>query len=852
MGSKKHKKHKSERKEREEKNLLLERPPSLKLILKVSGNSSTPEHGGADSPAYGIHQDLNVASFSGEYSGERHKKSKKKKKKKDREKKHKHHKEKRRHRGEDSSQEDFNSVGDESSQAPPEGSLFYGAAAVAGGSLASLPVTKSLVPMRSPEPEPCPVILQQPTTPATPATPATPIPMLQKDDLIAPSSVTTEEPMQSPGSVSQSTSRPGSKMDFHESNSNLWAPKTPGSDCSGREPRTCVLKLKQSRSPLARLLDHLLKALEKRDPHQFFAWPVTDDIAPGYSSIITRPMDFSTIRQKIDDNEYTSLSEFSEDFKLMCDNAIRYNHSETVYHKAAKKLLHVGARLLQPENLMRSLRPLMTYMRELTPKELGFELPASSDSAENDHHLLDSADEAVAAAVDEGINAQINAQIEEDEKRKQIRLENNPKGKFEPFVDDLTAEEVLAQVQSAAMNARTKLLKKKSANRMGFLRQLKNGTTSMSILIDGENNAPEKVVSLEAFTGKLQYGTAQLQGFREDRRNYAKTIKPLNYGAFSSFAPTFDSRFSNLSKQESELVLNTYGDETGADYAESIMKYTKDSPYAGGIAHSLLDILTNGEHRKTFGTLYESDMQRQEKDAVKHTFPEPVERERVEKKLADVKVDFNALRSLGDLGVDVGFLDEFEQQLQSANVTSSLQQSLNVNSGLIHKLHQIQSDRLSAPLPGHLSFVQRAGETEIDLAAQITNNLTNIAKQLPPVALASPHGLRKAMGMSSVGLDMFQTPPVGIINPQPNLGSNQQQHNNPPGADIIDTTPMDMDLEPEPIGTATSAVHHQLPNANPSQVDIDSELRELLGSSSGGGEGGESDAASGIEGMLMD
>lgn len=63
---------------------------------------------------------------------------------------------------------------------------------------------------------------------------------------------------------------------------------------------------------------------------------------------------------------------------------------------------------------------------------------------------------------------------------------------------------------------------------------------------------------------------------------------------------------------------------------------------------------------------------------------------------------------------------------------------------------------------------------------------------------------------------------------------------------------MDMDLEPEPIGTATSAVHHQLPNANPSQVDIDSELRELLGSSGGGGEGGESDAASGIEGMLMD
>lgn len=303
----------------EKANMLLDRPPSLKLILKVSGNNSTPEHGN-DSPAYGIQQDASNPAFSGEYSGERHKKSKKKKKKKDREKKHKHHKEKRRHR-DDSSQEDFNSVGDESSQAPPEGSVFHSVPAVVTvpvsiGSPASQPVTKPFIPIRSPEPEPEPepMPIMQPATPATPA-------MFMREEINAPSSVTTEDPVPSPASL-QSTSRPGSKLEFHDTSSNQ-APKTPGSDCSGREPRTCVLKLKQSRTPLARLLDHLLKALEKRDPHQFFAWPVTDDIAPGYSTIISRPMDFSTIRQKIDDNEYTSVSEFSDDFKLMCENAIR-------------------------------------------------------------------------------------------------------------------------------------------------------------------------------------------------------------------------------------------------------------------------------------------------------------------------------------------------------------------------------------------------------------------------------------------------------------------------------------------------------------------------------------------------
>lgn len=74
-----------------------------------------------------------------------------------------------------------------------------------------------------------------------------------------------------------------------------------------RELRTCVIKKLQERSPLSKGLDHLLGLLEKKDPQNFFAWPVTDNIAPGYSSIITNPMDFSTMRQKIEDNQYTHL-----------------------------------------------------------------------------------------------------------------------------------------------------------------------------------------------------------------------------------------------------------------------------------------------------------------------------------------------------------------------------------------------------------------------------------------------------------------------------------------------------------------------------------------------------------------
>lgn len=140
------------------------------------------------------------------------------------------------------------------------------------------------------------------------------------------------------------------------------------------------------------------------------------------------------------------------------------------------------------------------------------------------------------------------------------RLENEPKSRFEPFIDDLTGEEILAQAQQAAATAKRKISERKKASRMGFLRQKKDGSTSMQIIVDIENSCPERIVSMGAFTGKLQSGTGQLQTFREDRRNNAKIVKPLNYGTFCSFAPIYDSRFANLNKEESELILQTYGE----------------------------------------------------------------------------------------------------------------------------------------------------------------------------------------------------------------------------------------------------------------------------------------------------
>jgi len=48
----------------------------------------------------------------------------------------------------------------------------------------------------------------------------------------------------------------------------------------------------------------------RKDANGFFAFPVTESIAPGYYSIITHPMDFSTMKVKIHNGDYHSVSEY--------------------------------------------------------------------------------------------------------------------------------------------------------------------------------------------------------------------------------------------------------------------------------------------------------------------------------------------------------------------------------------------------------------------------------------------------------------------------------------------------------------------------------------------------------------
>lgn len=187
---------------------------------------------------------------------------------------------------------------------------------------------------------------------------------------------------------------------------------------------------------------------------------------------------------------------------------------------------------------------------------------------------------------------------------------------------------------------------------MGFLRQKQDGSTSLA-LVTPTDGPGERAVTLGQLIGRVKNGASALQGFKEDRRNCAKAFNPIYYGAFSSYGPAYDSTFANLTKQETELVYSTYGDDVGVAYAESIKNFSKNCEYATFIVDHLLDILTGNEHKKTSKYVEEQKNLRLEENAVKAAFDTDIKRE---------AIDFESLKSLSNDGIDMSFLDSLQTQ----------------------------------------------------------------------------------------------------------------------------------------------------------------------------------------------
>uniref|UniRef100_A0A0R0K2A6 Bromo domain-containing protein n=1 Tax=Glycine max TaxID=3847 RepID=A0A0R0K2A6_SOYBN len=94
--------------------------------------------------------------------------------------------------------------------------------------------------------------------------------------------------------------------------------------------------------PDKKLLLFILDRLQKKDTHGVFSEPVDPEELPDYLDIIKHPMDFGTVRKKLDGGLYTDLEHFEKDVFLICSNAMQYNSSDTIYHRQARAMQEIA------------------------------------------------------------------------------------------------------------------------------------------------------------------------------------------------------------------------------------------------------------------------------------------------------------------------------------------------------------------------------------------------------------------------------------------------------------------------------------------------------------------------------
>nr|XP_028557754.1 bromodomain-containing protein 9 isoform X3 [Podarcis muralis] len=461
---------------------------------------------------------------------------------------------------------------------------------------------------------------------------------------------------------------------------------------SDRPVRACRTQPESESTPIQQLLEHFLRQLQRKDPHGFFAFPVTDAIAPGYSMIIKHPMDFGTMKEKIAANEYKSVTEFKADFKLMCDNAMTYNRPDTVYYKLAKKILHTGFKMMSKAAL------------------LGDEDPA----------------------VEEPVPEVVPVHVETTKKSKKPSKEViscifEPEGNACSLTDSTAEEHVLALVEHAADEARDRISRCLPNSKIGYLKKNGDGSLVFSVLNPSDPEAEEEEthpVDLSSLSSKLLPGFTAL-GFKDERRHKVTFLSSAN----TALSMQHHSIFHDLKADEMELLYSAYGDETGIQCALSLQEFVKDSGiYCKKIVDDLLDQITGGDHSKI---IYQQKQRRnipvkppdevkvppvliKEEHKLRNTCPDASKQSMVGEAIGDNTssvLDFLSMKPYSDVSLDISMLSSLGKVKKELDHEDN-HLHLDETTKLLQDLHEAQADRVGSRPSSNLSSLSNASERD--------------------------------------------------------------------------------------------------------------------------------------------
>ncbi|XP_061860467.1 bromodomain adjacent to zinc finger domain protein 2B isoform X6 [Colius striatus] len=99
-----------------------------------------------------------------------------------------------------------------------------------------------------------------------------------------------------------------------------------------------IKKPKRDDSKDLAICSMILSELETHEDAWPFLLPVNLKLVPGYKKVIKKPMDFSTIRDKLSSGQYPNLEAFSLDVRLVFDNCETFNEDDSDIGRAGHNM----------------------------------------------------------------------------------------------------------------------------------------------------------------------------------------------------------------------------------------------------------------------------------------------------------------------------------------------------------------------------------------------------------------------------------------------------------------------------------------------------------------------------------
>ncbi|XP_070768012.1 bromodomain-containing protein 9 isoform X4 [Enoplosus armatus] len=474
-----------------------------------------------------------------------------------------------------------------------------------------------------------------------------------------------------------------------------------------RPVRSCRTQQENECTPRQQLLEHFLRQLQRKDPHGFFSFPVTDAIAPGYSMIIKHPMDFSTMKDKISDNEYNTVTEFKADFKLMCDNAMVYNRPETVYYKAAKKLLHTGFKMMSKERLL-ALKRSMSFMQDMDYTQqaaiLGDEdLTADIPPPEIIPIPVESAKKSKKQPVKDMKEVIRKWLMSCDSASCHYLYE--PEGNACSLTDSTAEEHVLALVEHSADEARDRINRYMPNSKMGFLRKEQDSSLVYTVVNQLDPDAEEEEthkVDLSSLSNKLLPGLTTL-GFKDDRRHKVTFLS----SAYNIQSLQKNSVFPDLLTDEVDMLYSAYGDDTGVQCALSIQEFVKG---CGSVTKhwvdGLLDKMTAGDHVKAVSQIRQKRNMMLKPDETKSNIYGTGLGE------SGSVLDFMSMKNYPDMSLDISMLNSLGKTVKKEPGNEENQQHFDDADKLLQEFQEAQVDRVGSRPSSNLSSLSNASERD--------------------------------------------------------------------------------------------------------------------------------------------